>query len=385
MHVLRGDRDLGAGEQLHCRRERDERRTHDDVGDTDLRASQLQAERGGLRRPLEHLPVPRDQHRRILRGFATAASGHIPRVAAGGEKRTVWYAVAANAAVAIVKGTAGLLTGSSALLAEAAHSVADTTNQLLLLVSIGLGERPPDEEHPFGYGKERFFWTLLASVVIFLAGAVFAIGEGTLRLISPPAKQESFLVVYGTIAFAFVAEGISFWRAIGQTREAQRAAAVPFVKFVRQSKDPTVKTVLSEDAAALAGLVIALAGTVLTQATEKPQFDAAAAICVGVLLVWVAIAVGRDTKGLLIGEAAPRAERDRLRDAITRHAGVEDVRDLRTMYVGPDSLLVAVRIDLADELPAGRVEALAAEIDADLREAVPAVDQVFLDPTGPRE
>jgi len=306
-------------------------------------------------------------------------------VAAGGEKRTVWYAVAANAAVAIVKGTAGLLTGSSALLAEAAHSVADTTNQGLLRVSLTLGERPPDEEHPFGYGKERFFWTLLASVVIFLAGAVFAIGEGTLRLISPPAKQESFLVVYGTIAFAFVAEGISFWRAIGQTREAQRAAAVPFVKFVRQSKDPTVKTVLSEDAAALAGLVIALAGTVLTQATGKPQFDAAAAICVGVLLVWVAIAVGRDTKGLLIGEAAPRAERDRLRDAITRHAGVEDVRDLRTMYVGPDSLLVAVRIDLADELPAGRVEALAAEIDADLREAVPAVDQVFLDPTGPRE
>jgi cation diffusion facilitator family transporter len=306
-------------------------------------------------------------------------------VAAGGEKRTVWYAVAANATIAIVKGIAGLLTGSSALLAEAAHSIADTTNQGLLRVSLTLGERPPDEEHPFGYGKERFFWTLLASVVIFLAGAVFAIGEGTLRLISPPAKQESFLVVYGTIAFAFVAEGISFWRAIGQTREAQRAAGVPFVKFVRQSKDPTVKTVLSEDAAALAGLVIALAGTRLTQATGKPQFDAASAICVGVLLVWVAIAVGRDTKGLLIGEAAPRAERDRLRDAITRHPGVENVRDLRTMYVGPDSLLVAARIDLADELPAARVEALAAEIDADLRKAVPAVDQVFLDPTGPRE
>jgi cation diffusion facilitator family transporter len=306
-------------------------------------------------------------------------------VAAGGEKKTVWYAVAANAAIAIAKAAAGMLTGSSALLAEAAHSIADTTNQGLLRVSLTLGERPPDEEHPFGYGKERFFWTLLASVVIFLAGAVFAIGDGTMRLISPPAKQESFLVVYGTIAFAFVAEGISFWRAIGQTRDAQRTAGVPLTKFVRQSKDPTVKTVVSEDAAALVGLVIAAVGTALTQLTGRSQFDAAAAIAVGVLLVWVAIAVGRDTKGLLIGEASPRAERDRLRDVILRHSGVDDVRDLRTMYVGPDSLLVAARVDLADGLAADRIEALAAAIDADLREAVPAVDQVFLDPTGSRE
>jgi cation diffusion facilitator family transporter len=303
-------------------------------------------------------------------------------VAAGGEKRTVWYAVAANAAIAIVKGVAGIATGSSALLAEAAHSVADTTNQGLLRVSLTLGERPPDEEHPFGYGKERFFWTLLASVIVFLAGAVFAIGEGTLRLLRPPSKEENFLVVYGTIAFAFAAEGFSFWRAITQTRAEQRAAAVPFVKFIRQSKDPTVKTVLSEDAAALAGLAIALAGTALSELTGKQAFDAGAAIAVGVLLVWVAFAVGRDTKGLLIGEAAPRRERDRLRSVITHHAGIERVRDLRTMYIGPDSLLVAARVDLEDGLPAGRVEELAAAIERELREAVPAVDQVFLDPTG---
>jgi cation diffusion facilitator family transporter len=306
-------------------------------------------------------------------------------VAAGGEKRTVWYAVAANAAIAVVKGVAGLLTGSSALLAEAAHSIADTTNQGLLRVSLSLGERPPDEEHPFGYGKERFFWTLLASVIIFLAGAVFAIGDGTLRLLRPSSKQESFVVVYATIAFAFAAEGFSFWRAVRQTREAQRSAGVPLVKFIRQSKDPTVKTVLSEDAAAIAGLVIALVGTALTQVTGKQQFDAVAAIAVGVLLVWVAIAVGRDTKGLLIGEAAPHDERQRLREVITRHDDVERVRDLRTMYVGPESLLVAARVDLADGLPAKRVEEFAAEIDAQLRDAVPTVDQVFLDPTGARE
>jgi cation diffusion facilitator family transporter len=304
---------------------------------------------------------------------------------ASGEKRTVWYAVAANAAIAVAKGVAGALTGSSALLAEAAHSVADTANQGMLRVSLTLGERPPDEEHPFGYGKERFFWTLLASVVIFLAGAVFAIGHGTLRLVSPPTKKESFLVVYGTIAFAFVAEGISFWRAIRQTRDAVQKADVPFMKFVRQSKEPTVKTVLSEDAAAIAGLVIALVGTALAQLTGRDAFDAGAAIAVGVLLVLVAILIGRDTKGLLIGEAAPRAERERLRRVITRHDGVERVRDLRTMYIGPESLLVAARVDLDGALSSDDTERLAARIDRALRDEVPAVDQVFLDPTGPRE
>lgn len=304
---------------------------------------------------------------------------------AGDEKRTVWYAVAANAAIAIAKGVAGVTTGSSALLAEAAHSVADTANQGMLRVSLSLGERPPDEEHPFGYGKERFFWTLLASVVIFLAGAVFAIGNGTLRLISPSAKKESFIVVYATIAFAFVAEGISFWRAVRQTREAHAKSGVSFVKFIRQSKEPTIKTVFSEDAAALVGLVIALAGTVLSQVTGRQAFDAAAAITVGVLLVWVAIAVGRDTKGLLIGEAAPRAERDTIRELIEQHDGIERVRDLRTMYIGPDSLLVAARIDLHGDLTSDEIEALAARVDRALRDEVPTVDQVFLDPTSRRE
>jgi cation diffusion facilitator family transporter len=304
---------------------------------------------------------------------------------AGASKKTVWYAIAANAAIAVVKAGAGLFTGSSALLAEAAHSVADTVNQVMLRVSLTLGERPADEEHPFGYGKELFFWTLLASVVIFLAGAVFAIGDGTLRLITPPTKKESFWVVYGTIGFAFAAEGFSFARALRQTREEVRKAGVPFVRFVRQSKDPTVKTVLSEDAAALVGLVFALVGTIAAQLTGAQAFDASAAIAVGILLIWVAVAVGKDTKGLLIGEAAPRAERKRLRDAIQAHDGVREVRDLRTMYIGPESLLVAARVDLEDGLPSDRVEQLAHEIEGSLKEAVPTVDQVFLDPTGRHE
>jgi cation diffusion facilitator family transporter len=300
---------------------------------------------------------------------------------ASGSKKTVLVAVGANATIAVVKGVAGAISGSSALLAEAAHSVADTSNQLLLLVSIGLGERPPDEEHPFGYGKERFFWTLLAAVLIFLAGAVFSIGDGVLRLVRGAAK-ESFALAIGTIGFAAVAEGISFARAIRQTRAEAREAGVPLLKYVRQSKDPTVKAVLSEDTTDLVGLTIAAVGIVLAELTGSEAWDSGAAIAVGVLLVVVAFQLGRDTKGLLLGEAAPRAERDRLRETIERFDEVRAVRDLRTMYMGPESLLVAARVDFADGLPAGRVEKIAEQIEHDLRERVPAVDQVFLDPTG---
>jgi cation diffusion facilitator family transporter len=303
---------------------------------------------------------------------------------ASGSKKTVLVAVGANATIAVVKAVAGTLSGSAALLAEAAHSVADTTNQVLLLVSISLGEREPDEEHPFGYGKERFFWTLLAAVLIFLAGAVFSIGDGILRLLRPPTKEESFVLAMGTIAFAAAAEGVSFVRAIRQTRGEAREAGVPLLKFVRQSKDPTVKAVLSEDATDLLGLLFAATGIGLQKLTGNDAWDPAAAILVGCLLVFVAFQLGRDTKGLLIGEAAPKAERDRLREAIEGHDEVRAVRELLTMYVGPESLLVAARVDLDDGVDANRIEAVSAAIDEQLREAVPTVRQVFLDPTGRR-
>jgi cation diffusion facilitator family transporter len=302
---------------------------------------------------------------------------------AGESKKTVLVAVGANTAIAVVKGIAGALSGSSSLLAEAAHSVADTANQVMLLVSISLGEREPDDEHPFGYGKERFFWTLLAAVLIFIAGAVFSIGQGTLELLRG-GNERGYWLAIGTIGFAALAEGASFTRALRQTRGEARQAGVSLVAYVRQSKDPTVKAVVSEDATDLVGLLFAAVGLTLAHVTGSSAFDAAGAILVGLLLVVVAWLLGRDTKGLLLGEAAPRRERDRLRQAIEQRAEVVGVRDLRTMYVGPESLLVAARIDLADDLSARRVEALADEIERDLKRAVPTVGEVFLDPTGAR-
>jgi cation diffusion facilitator family transporter len=302
---------------------------------------------------------------------------------AGESRKTVLVAVGANTTIAAVKGVAGALSGSSSLLAEAAHSVADAANQLMLLVSISLGAREPDDEHPFGYGKERFFWTLLAAVLIFLAGAVFSIGQGALELIHG-GSERAYGLAMGTIAFSAVAEGTSFTRALRQTLGEARRAGVRLTAYIRQSKDPTVKAVISEDATDLVGLLFAAVGLTLAHVTGNSAFDASGAILVGVLLVAVALLLGRDTKGLLLGEAAPRRERERLRQAIERRAEVVSVRDLRTMYVGPESMLVAARIDLADDLSARRVEALADEIERDLRQAVSTVGEVFLDPTGAR-
>jgi cation diffusion facilitator family transporter len=298
----------------------------------------------------------------------------------GGERKTVLVALGANAAIAIVKGATGAMTGSAAMLAEAAHSVADTVNQGLLLTSLQLGDRPPDEEHPFGHGKERFFWAFLAAVLVFVAGALFSIGQGVLELISRP-EESSFLLNYATFAFAFVAESVSLVRAVRQTRGDARAEGRSFLGYVRTSTEPTSKMVLGEDAVAVVGVVIGAAGVALHQLTGNVAWDAAAAILIGLLLMAVAITLGRSFRRLLIGEGALPEDRERLRAVLNAHDEVEDVVDLRTMYVGPKSLLVAVRLDLVPGLESDQVEELAEEIDRELREAEEDVSEVFIDPT----
>jgi len=299
------------------------------------------------------------------------------------ERKTVLIALAANAAIAIVKAFAGVVSGSAAMMAEAAHSVADTTNQGFLLTSIALGQRKPDAEHPFGHGKERFFWSFLAAVLIFLAGAVFSIGQGVLELMSS-RSEGSFGIVYGTLAFAFVAEGISLLRAVRQTRREAREAGRPWREYLRTSTEPASKTVVGEDLVAVIGVVIAAVGVGLHQLTGNAAWDAAAALAVGAMLVYVAFVLGRNFKTLLIGAGAQPDDAERIRDLVENDPGVDEVLDLRTMYVGPRSLLVALRVDLADGINADRVEQLATKLDERLREAVPDVSEVFLDPTPQR-
>jgi cation diffusion facilitator family transporter len=292
-------------------------------------------------------------------------------------------ALAANGVVAVTKLAGGLLTGSAALLAEAAHSLADTTNQGFLLVSISLASREPTPDQPFGYGRARFLWTFLAAVAMFVAGAIFAIGYGIYELTSANEGGD-YLAAYITLAIALAAEGASWLRALRQTRREARDAALPLLEYVRASRDPNVKMVLFEDTAALIGIGLALTGIVAGQVTGSTVFDPSASIAIGLLLVVVAVWMGHDTAELLIGGAARPDEREALIRALEEFDQVDEVIELLTMTLGPNSLLVAARIDLADGLRESDIEELSDQIDERLREVVPDVTEVFLDATTAR-
>jgi cation diffusion facilitator family transporter len=303
------------------------------------------------------------------------------RAGARAAHRTVLVALTANASIAVAKLIAGLVSGSSALLAETAHSVADTMNQVFLLYSLRMSEREADDEHPFGYGKERFFWSFLAAVGIFVAGAGFSLYEGLDRVFGATQEAGPFGVAYAVLGFSLAAEGASFVRAWRQTRREAREQREPHVDYLRLSRDPTTKTVLFEDSAAVIGVLLAFAGVALHQVTGDQAYDGLASIAIAALLTTIAVALGRDTRDLLIGRAATPSERQAILELLERHPAVDDVLQLLTMAVAPDRLLVAVRIDLADGLSTADVERASSEIERQVRERVPTVWQVFLDAT----
>jgi cation diffusion facilitator family transporter len=294
-------------------------------------------------------------------------------------RRTVIIAGAANLFVGLIKLIAGLLTGSSAMLAEAAHSAADTLNQVFLLTSVHRGNRPADAGHPFGYGQERYFWSLLAAFGIFIAGAGFSVFEGILALRSGSSHDP--LIAYIVLAAAAVAEGTSFVRAYSQLRGEARSRRTGLLDHVRRSPDTTVKTALFEDTAAVVGLALAAAGLALRQLTGSPVWDGAASIAIGGLLVAVAIKLGLDSRDLLIGRAADPRDLRTIRAEIESTPGVDALVELLTMQLGPDHLIVAARVAFSDDLSADQAEDLAGTIDRRLSQRLALTPHVFLDPT----
>lgn len=294
-------------------------------------------------------------------------------------RRTVIIAGAANLIVGLTKLAAGIISGSSAMLAEAAHSAADTINQALLLTSVRRGQRPADRGHPFGYGQERYFWSLLAAFGIFVAGGGFSIFEGILALTSSGSEDPT--VAYLALAVAFVAEGASLVRAYRQVRGEARQRHRELMDHVETSPDTTVMAALFEDTAAVIGLVFAAAGVGLRQLTGSAVWDGAASIAIGVLLIVVAIKLGMANRDLLIGRAADPSHLKLIRDEIESLPGIDELLELRTMHIGPDSLIVAARVALNDDLSANQAEDLAGDIDRRLTEKLPLVPHVFVDPT----
>jgi cation diffusion facilitator family transporter len=293
---------------------------------------------------------------------------------------TVLLALGANAAIAVAKLLAGLLTGSAAMLSEAAHSAADCCTELFLLTALRRSGRPADRSHPFGYGKERYFWSLLAAVSIFTAGALFSIYQGVHTLTGNPEEHQDVLVGYLVLAAAAVLESISLTQAIRQVRREQAKDDLPLLPYLRRSDDPTVKTVLYEDSAALVGLLLAFGGLGLTQLTGSQAWDGIASLLIGLLLVLVAYLLGRTNMNLLIGRQADSRLVYAVRDRLAAQPEVEAVVDLLTMLTGTDRVLVCARLDFDDSVSAAELERACVRIDGELRQEFPDLDEIFLEP-----
>src|SRR3954471_15654653 len=287
----------------------------------------------------------------------------------------------ANFGIAVAKGIAGALSGSAAMLSEAAHSVADTANQGLLLIAVHRSNKPADARHPFGYGRERYFWTLLAAVGIFVGGGVFAVLQGVHELIDPGGEHGHYTLIYAILAVAFVLEGASWLQAVRQLRQDARRTDRPFRDQLWHTSDPAATTVFFEDSAALAGLLIAAGGVGLHQATGQDAWDSIASVSIGLLLMVVAFLLGKENRSLIVGEAAdPRLQRS-IEQLLSSYDEVTSVDELLTMVTGRGEVFVAAHLDLEDELTAAEVEALARRMERDVQERQPTVRHFFVDVT----
>ncbi|MFB9515920.1 cation diffusion facilitator family transporter [Streptomyces purpureus] len=293
---------------------------------------------------------------------------------------TVIVAAVANLGIATAKAVAGVVSGSSAMLSEAAHSVADTITEVLLLTSLKRGAKPADTRHPLGYGGERYLWALLASVATFVGGAVFSVYEGVHTLVRGEEPGDP-LVAYLVLAVAFVLEGYSLRTGIRQIRADAARFDAPVGHYLRLTPDTAVKAVVMEDSAALAGLMLAAGGLAGAQITGSGVWDGVASILIGVLLVYVAWVLGRSNAQLLIGRPVPEPMRAAMVEEILSVPHITDVLELTTLIQGPDEVLVAAKVDFRDVASAEQVEWACEEADEQLRERFPAVRRVYLDPT----
>ena len=291
-------------------------------------------------------------------------------------------ALFANAVIAILKLVAAVITGSSGMMAEALHSIADTTNQVFLLLGLRFYKRPASAKHPFGYGKERFFWSFIAAIFIFGVGATYAIYEGIVKL-SHPHPPEHLNWAYWVLAISFVLEAGSIALAIYQEVKEAHHEGLTFFEYLRESKDPTAKTVIFEDSAALLGILIAGAGIYLTEHHTGPGYgaywDGLASIVIGLVLSVVAFVLARTSRGLLLGEAASRQSVQAIAKAIESHPNVIKLVELLTMHLAPKQILINAHINLRDDLVTGEIVQTIEDIEALIKQAEPKVEMIFLE------
>lgn len=299
-------------------------------------------------------------------------------MSASGGNRAIIAAFLANMGIALSKFVAWFVSGSASMLAEAIHSVADSGNQLLLLLGGRQSRRAADAEHPFGYGRERYVYAFVVSIILFSVGGLFSIYEGIDKL-THPHELENVWVPIIVLFIAIGLESFSLRTAIHESNLV-RTKGQSWVSFVRHAKAPELPVVLLEDVAALTGLVFALFGVGMSWLTGDPVYDAIGTLLIGSLLILVAVTLGIETKSLLVGEGATRADRDRIVAAITGGEEIERVIHLKTLYLGPDELMVAGKLGFTSDKTLGEVAADIDAIEARIREVVPIARVIYLEP-----
>ncbi|SCK11344.1 cation diffusion facilitator family transporter [Streptomyces sp. WMMB 322] len=298
-------------------------------------------------------------------------------MSASGGSKAIIAALGANLAIAVGKFIAFIFSGSSSMLAESVHSVADSGNQALLLLGGRKAKKEASDEHPFGYGRERYIYGFLVSIVLFTIGGVFALYEGYEK-IKHPHQIDSWYWPVGVLVFAIIAETISFRTAIKESNEVR--ASLTWTQFVRRAKAPELPIVLLEDLGALVGLILALFGVGAAIATGNGVWDGIGTLCIGVLLVVIAIVLAAETKSLLLGESADPAEREKIRDALVDGETVTGIIHMRTLHLGPDELLVAAKVAVQHDDTAAEVARAIDAAEERIRESVPSARVIYLEP-----
>lgn len=289
----------------------------------------------------------------------------------------LYGALAANVGIGIAKFVAAAMTGSSSMLSEGFHSCVDSLNQVLLLYGQHRAKKPADRDHPFGYGRELYFWAFIVALLIFTVGAGVSIYEGWHHITHPEPLQDP-LVNYIVLAVSFALEGSSWFLALREFRQAQ--GDLSWWQAVRQSKDPAAFIVLFEDSAAIIGLLIAAIGVFASHALGRPELDGWASIAIGVVLATVAGFLARESKGLLIGERAEPAVIAAVYKLVDGHPAIASVNHVRTIHTAPESVFVAISADFHDQVTMGEGEALIEEIETQLKTALPILSSIYIRP-----
>lgn len=295
---------------------------------------------------------------------------------AGSSKKAIYGAIIANSAIAISKFAASFFTGSSAMLSEGIHSLVDTGNGILLLYGIKKSKREPDEDHPFGYGNEIYFWSFVVAILIFALGGGIALYEGIEHLYHPK-EVKNVMLNYVILLFSMVFEGYALRVALKQFKETR--GDKPLIKALKDTKDTSTAAIVIEDTAALIGLSLAFIALLLGQITGIPYFDGLGSVLIGVLLISVSFFFAIECKGLLVGEGLLKEDVEKIAEILKNHTSISAFKKPLSLYFGPNEVLVNLDVNFKDDLNADGIEVAIDEIEQAIKKTLPSVNRIFIE------